>query len=152
MFESVWSSEGFPRGPVEAHALKLKNIEIDATKFKNEVRQFWNLPEDVAGVKGLGENSPSSFSLVNDCPERVAKGANVVEQDCKDVQSCFLQRSPWTTKELLHYIESLGMPMDVLYNHQEYQSTMDSLHQIIGGEKGTFTVGWWLSLVMATRS
>lgn len=152
MFESVWSSEGFPRGPVEAHALKLKNIGIDSTIFKKEYRQFWQLPKEVEGVNGLGENSPSSFSLVKDCPERIAKDANVIEKECKSVNECFLQRSDWTTKELLCYIESLSMPMNVLYNHKEYQSTIDSLHQIVGGEQGTFTVGWWLSLVMATKA
>lgn len=53
--------------------------------------------------------------------------------------------------DLLEYIKSLGMPMENLLCSPDYQPTLDALHDVLGGPAGTFTAGWWLSLVLATR-
>lgn len=159
VFESVWASEGFPSGPLEAHAWKLGNIAIDGTLFSNETRHYWELPEAVAGPHGLGENPPSSRHLVQDVPSGIAKDAAQVHHEAQPGQGqageqgagCFLERSGWTTVELMRYLESLGMPMEVVHKHPDYDATIDAIHNEVGGPQGTFTVGWWLALVMATR-
>lgn len=154
VFETTWKQEGFPQNALLAHATRLDSVGLPEEHFdkKQEERHKWNLPEAVSGTYGLGENAPTSramfksfvdHSIDSHCFEYTPRG---------DLSDCYLQRRSWTTKDLLAYIESLGMPMQSLYGCSEYQKTMDELHAVVGGPSGTFTAGWWLSLVLATRS
>lgn len=151
MFETTWAQIGFPKNALLPHVTKFDCMALPNDTFdkKKEERHKWDLPVNVAGPYGLGENAPSSRGLFESVPD-FSEGSSQFQYDGENGK-CLLQRSNWTTDDLLEYIKSLGMPMDNLTNHPEYKQTMDDLHQAIGGPKGTFTAGWWCTLVLATR-
>lgn len=151
VFETTWEQIGFPKNALLPHVTKFDNMGLPSDSFDKikEERHKWDLPAAVAGPYGLGENPPSSRALFDSVPD-VSEGAQKFQYDGENGR-CLLQRANWSTDDLHEYIKSLGMPMDNLTKHPQYKETLEALHRAVGGPKGTFTAGWWCTLVLATR-
>lgn len=134
---------------------------MSASRFEQEQRHYWYLPDGPAGKIGLGDETKlKSYALSGKWPNRIGSSAEVIHRlpepgtgSCGDDGiGHILERGPWTLDDLNSYLETLGFDFSSLRATKEYQEVWQDIKQIVGGDQGVFYVAFALVAVMAKRS
>lgn len=129
-------------------AFQLDNIEIDSTLFENEERHKWNHDYERNELTGPGVTCKM---IAGDSIAQVGKDAKMKDYPMTK-SGTFLQRRNWKIEDLLCYFESLSfVPREKIYDDEKVKVARANFERAIGGKDKSFDVGWWLSLVLATR-